>query len=373
MKFISLLVFFLCLIFFSVIDVYSQTFQTGKIAVSMSDYGRVRVIKDSLAGLRQIDRSSFLAGIDTGRVFSYKLSAETEDSMRNIQDPLISDHEIYGSINNTYDTTGNSPDFHVKHNVYGWDGEGYILVKFTVINRESGSLNTILGMEMIAQTDGSYGLETVEYLSAEGIIALYRLPTSTYTGYKILSHPLTSLKIIEWYSGYNNLNPDLFNWLNYGQLDTLYDSGGDGAVTFFSKEAVNIAAGDSAVFWVGISVGENEADMTSNMALAETRYGTLVGVEKEDPSLPSSFSLHQNYPNPFNPSTTIQFSIPQTEFVSLKVYDILGNKVADLANETLSAGNYSIKFNPVYLSSGIYFYQLTTGSYSETKKMNFIK
>lgn len=85
------------------------------------------------------------------------------------------------------------------------------------------------------------------------------------------------------------------------------------------------------------------------------------------------FRLEQNYPNPFNPKTNIRFRIPDFRFVSLKVYDILGNNVATLMNDYLSAGEYKVEFNARELPSGIYFYQLIAGNYLETKKMLLLK
>jgi len=94
---------------------------------------------------------------------------------------------------------------------------------------------------------------------------------------------------------------------------------------------------------------------------------------KEIEGVPSEYSLSQNYPNPFNPSTQIQFSIPSQENVSLKVFDALGKEVAELVNQNLSAGNYSVDFNASTLSSGIYFYTITTNNFSSTKKMMLVK
>ncbi len=90
-------------------------------------------------------------------------------------------------------------------------------------------------------------------------------------------------------------------------------------------------------------------------------------------NLPGVFTLNQNYPNPFNPSTTISFSIPNEEFVTLKVFNSLGEEVAELVNETKSAGNYSVSFNANNLSSGIYFYKITAGNFVEVKKMILIR
>ena len=96
-------------------------------------------------------------------------------------------------------------------------------------------------------------------------------------------------------------------------------------------------------------------------------------IEVNISSAPKEFSISQNYPNPFNPSTTISFSIPKTEFVTLKIFDILGNEVKSLVNEELQAGIYNKEWNPAGLSSGIYFYRLQAGQFSQTRKMNYLK
>ncbi len=86
-----------------------------------------------------------------------------------------------------------------------------------------------------------------------------------------------------------------------------------------------------------------------------------------------TYSLSNNYPNPFNPSTTISYSVPEIEFVTLKVYDVLGNEIAILVNEEKSIGSYEVEFSGNELPSGIYFYRLQAGSFVETKKMVLMK
>ncbi len=88
---------------------------------------------------------------------------------------------------------------------------------------------------------------------------------------------------------------------------------------------------------------------------------------------PESFVLYQNYPNPFNPVTNLKFEIPGSGFVTLKVYDILGNEAATLVNEKKSAGSYQVTFDGSNLASGIYFYKLEAGNFTETKRMVLIK
>jgi len=87
----------------------------------------------------------------------------------------------------------------------------------------------------------------------------------------------------------------------------------------------------------------------------------------------SDFVLLQNYPNPLNPSTKIQYQIPEINFVTLMVYDVLGNEIATLVNEEKPPGSYKVEFNAEGLTSGIYFYQLSAGNFIKTKKMILLK
>lgn len=102
-------------------------------------------------------------------------------------------------------------------------------------------------------------------------------------------------------------------------------------------------------------------------------YDPATPVEEENNLIPSEYVLYQNYPNPFNPATTIEYSIKSAGFVSLKVYDLLGKEVALLVNDYKEAGYYSVKFDASELSSGIYFYTLTSGNFKDTKKIILLK
>ncbi|MHC1738731.1 MAG: DUF5074 domain-containing protein [Ignavibacteriaceae bacterium] len=95
------------------------------------------------------------------------------------------------------------------------------------------------------------------------------------------------------------------------------------------------------------------------------------GVREE--KLPETFTLSQNYPNPFNPATNINFEIAHNSFVTLKVFDIMGNEIASLISSEYAPGEYQVTFNPANLPSGIYFYTLTAGDFTNTKKMQLIK
>ena len=100
---------------------------------------------------------------------------------------------------------------------------------------------------------------------------------------------------------------------------------------------------------------------------------TVTGIQNVTTEVPQRYELSQNYPNPFNPSTSIKFSIPKSGLVSLKVYDILGKEVATLVNKDLNSGSYEYTFDAAGFTSGVYFYRLEAGDFSEIKKMMLIK
>lgn len=99
----------------------------------------------------------------------------------------------------------------------------------------------------------------------------------------------------------------------------------------------------------------------------------ILGTENNYTSVPNAFSLSQNYPNPFNPTTNINFTIPKSGVVSLKVYDMLGKEVMTLVNEFRSAGAHTVNFNASRFASGTYFYRLETNGFVDVKKMMLVK
>jgi len=118
-----------------------------------------------------------------------------------------------------------------------------------------------------------------------------------------------------------------------------------------------------------LSVPENGDSIQVDVALFSATSRTNL------PSAPSEFQLHQNYPNPFNPTTTITYQLPQVCDVRLEVFDVMGRSVAVLVNEKQSAGTHSVLLNATQfsLASGVYFYRLSAGGRTETKRMTLIK
>lgn len=119
-------------------------------------------------------------------------------------------------------------------------------------------------------------------------------------------------------------------------------------------------------------VGDNQTDGASiSIDLVQVTVST--GVDDPQNGAPSVFALHQNYPNPFNPSTTIGFSVPTASRVSLKVYNLLGEAVATLADGQYAPGTHTVQWNATGFSSGVYFYKLETGNFTQTRKLLLAK
>jgi len=123
-------------------------------------------------------------------------------------------------------------------------------------------------------------------------------------------------------------------------------------------------AGDMGAIWVG---------GPSPFKLYFDSYNITTRTTNNNTEVPIKYNLSQNYPNPFNPVTKIDYSIPKNSLVTLKIYDLIGKEVETLVNKEMSPGNYSIDFNASKLSSGVYFYKLTSGNFTQTRKMILVK
>ncbi len=105
----------------------------------------------------------------------------------------------------------------------------------------------------------------------------------------------------------------------------------------------------------------------------ETPIFGITDVAFQDMGIPEEYKLNQNYPNPFNPATRITYSIPENAKVTLKVFNLLGQEVAQLVNENQVRGNYVALFEANRLATGVYFYRLEAGKFTDTKKMLLLK
>lgn len=176
---------------------------------------------------------------------------------------------------------------------------------------------------------------------------------------------------------WNNITTPYSNWLfdvEYLNENIVYAVGSTGAL--LKSTNGGLTWND---MWSGNQTLNDISIPAASVAYICTDAGkvlkgtSLTGINPISSIVPDKFSLSQNYPNPFNPSTKIKFALAKNENVSLTVFDITGKNIQTLVNSNLIAGEYEVDFNAMNLSSGIYYYRLTTGSFVETKKMNLIK
>ncbi|MBX7047474.1 MAG: T9SS type A sorting domain-containing protein [Ignavibacteria bacterium] len=172
-----------------------------------------------------------------------------------------------------------------------------------------------------------------------------------------------------------------YNWKikRSGGQDRLFQSsnnGSDSSITLryslLDSIRASFNAGDSILTIWSATAYSGIDSATSNSLILILKRGT-VGISQISSSVPSVFSLFNNYPNPFNPSTNIKFDIPKSSFVKLSVYDSRGALVKELVNETLQAGTYNYSFDAAEFSSGVYFYRIDAGSFTDTKRMVLLK
>ena len=163
------------------------------------------------------------------------------------------------------------------------------------------------------------------------------------------------------------------NWEIYYKLS--YDAGlnwkGDKRLTEFISDSFypSIASTDSALH----VVWQDNRDGNDEIYYKRDPSGNFVGVVNIGTEIPETFSLLQNYPNPFNPSTQLRFKIADAGYVKLVIYDNLGRETETLVNEQLNPGTYEVEWNGSNFASGIYYYKLFAGEFSDTKKMILVK
>ncbi|MBK7158141.1 MAG: T9SS type A sorting domain-containing protein [Ignavibacteria bacterium] len=120
------------------------------------------------------------------------------------------------------------------------------------------------------------------------------------------------------------------------------------------------------------NISEHINKMNSNIEkVFGINYDNSVNAKKG--IIPIEFNLSQNYPNPFNPTTNLEFQIPKSQFVTLKIYDLLGKEIVTIVNENLNTGTYRYKFNGSNLASGVYFYKLVASDFTAVKRMVLVK
>jgi len=130
--------------------------------------------------------------------------------------------------------------------------------------------------------------------------------------------------------------------------------------------------GDTFSYTIEYSSYSNFSVSISSVGISSSTYKPVTGFERQI-EVANAYNLSNNFPNPFNPSTTIMFTIPENEFVTLEIFNPLGQKIETLLNKPMTAGQHEVKFNGLNFPSGIYFYRIEAGQFLQVKKMIRLK
>jgi len=228
-------------------------------------------------------------------------------------------------------------------------------------------------------------------------ISTYPLGPATYTGLNIKfgQTPATSLPTsfipltdIVYQRNTVTLTAAAGTWLEF-ELDTPFEYSSTQSLIVEIEQCgvTGSFSGFSLAHTTGLGSGNNGRSYSTTVTCVAPYQGLttgrvvncginvtpMTGVITPVLNIPDKYNLSQNYPNPFNPTTTINFSIPKSGFVALKVFDVLGKEVATLVNETRVAGNYTVAFDGSRLSSGVYYYRIQADDYMDVKQMILLK
>jgi len=294
-----------------------------------------------------------------------------------------------------YNGTGNTRDF-CQHLVLDDSANIYISGYTTSLNTGADyttiKYNSSGILQWVQKYDGSQGSDVVRSIAIDRESNIYVTGSSIGqgTGYDYATIKYNSNGIQQWVSRYNNGSTDLGFCIAVGEEGSVYVSGGSkGSITDYDYATVKYNSsgqqqwiqrydysgefGDIAKSIIVDTYGSLYITGTSDRDIQTLKYSQLTGLITNPTETPSDFSLSQNYPNPFNPKTIINYQLSMFNFVSIKVYDVLGNEVASLVNGKQNAGYYSVEFDGSGFASGVYFYKLEAGEFSETKRMVILK
>ncbi len=235
----------------------------------------------------------------------------------------------------------------------------FVEIPDSIVFNSKETLNTWLISEDFPLTDNSSFRYSIQYGIGDSSAAAACLANmNSYVNFKL---QLVDAQTSEVIGTYDEVTFDQSNIYQYSSLSYEVNTAGIGNRNVYLRLVTEDNLNP------GYSLGEIYA--------ADNALGKATVKSKNFDGLSSvtEYSLSQNFPNPFNPSTTINYQIPQTGFVTLKIYDILGKEVTTLVNEQKNQGRYSINFDASRLASGVYIYQLRVNVYVSSKKMLLLK
>ena len=260
----------------------------------------------------------------------------------------------------------------------------YIILRYTLRNTTSVAISNLYAGLYFDWDVGSVGLNIAAYDAPRHLGYVYDTDpngSKTHVGAVLLSTGSPQFRAIDndnttpnnpWgvYDGFSKA--EKWQSLSGG---TIYGQEGPSDVSMvIGTGPLSIATNDSTVVGLAVLAGLDLQSLQATADAAKQKWNLiLTGVQRISSELPLSFSLYQNYPNPFNPSTKIRYDLPSDSHVTLVLYNLLGQEVARLVDARQGAGKYEVLYVASNVSSGVYFYRIQAGAYSEIRKMMILR
>ncbi|MDZ7362958.1 MAG: T9SS type A sorting domain-containing protein [candidate division KSB1 bacterium] len=350
-----------------------------------------RLVLSNPSTLRGMNRWAFLnLAVDKSNVYNFDDSIKTIATL-----PIDStsagrkaNYVLYKVTSPASGTLGTSPSGSKLHHimtVYVWKDLKGVIVAYRFKNTGATPVTGKISFELYPRIDQSYSDHNLRWRSQDSIAYFFRGTLAHFLGAKYVSGVPTGVRLsagTEFYvsGSFAEDQPDSvrFNAASYRSFDLTKDSpAGTRSMIHINNGEVTIGANDSsATYYYAMAYDVTEAGMVQAIKEVETRartVGLITAVKIRDLQVPSGFALQQNYPNPFNPTTQISFTLEQSSFVSLKVYEASGREVRTLVQGTLPAGSHLVPFEATGLTSGVYFYTLRANGFAATRKMLLIQ
>lgn len=277
----------------------------------------------------------------------------------------------------------------VSQNTYAFNDDAnddYIIMKYKIKNTSGSAIsNFYIGLFADWDVGANGDLNKADYDAANKLGYIWRTDNNpnNYVGVTLLEGNNVNYWVIDndntvagnpWgvYDGFTDAEKFQSISSALGRTQAGGTNGRDVAMSF-GTGSFNIPANGEITVAFALVGATSLADLKTNSANAKAKYNSIVAVGNQSAILPERFSLGQNYPNPFNPTTNISYSLPKASDVAVKIYDILGNEVRTIESGFKNAGNYNINFDATGLASGIYYYKIQAGDFSDVKKLTLVK
>jgi serine protease len=373
-----------------------QTHNVGNVVVTMTNNGRIG-FNDYYAnmqgvgfiypssGVNHIFEGGLILGTSSTRlVNNIRQNSQTVQdndfqarTIYQLQTPgVISHQDGYTWYSDSLAPATNRIGVRVDEYSYAFsdpNNDDYVIARYDITNI-SGSAISNLYIGLFFDWDiASYSTNRTGYDGTRSLAYAWdnNTPTAPYIGVRALDSAAGCRGLIN-----TSLTIDRaakWNWISGGFSQSTV---GPGDIFYvISSGPYALGVGERRMVGFAMTGGTNLAELQTHADAARTKWDvirSLVSVG-EDETMPRAFDLKQNYPNPFNPSTNIRFDVPVSAFVSLKVYNVLGQEVASLVNEIKQPGDYEVLFDAVGFTSGVYFYRMSAGAFVQTKKLILLR